>query len=149
MPRLAALRSALGRSRSESSTDAARLLPSPSPGRAALLSLPLLRGRVRVGALSAEVFAHLGGAGAAGATKPGKLPGILDRPQQAVVGLRHAGLKSCPSQWRDHQGDDPPAGSIRAASGICAPLIPGDEQDAAVSVRGRVDDSRNVLAEPG
>src|ERR1700737_1464127 len=53
---------------------------------------------------SAKVFAHLGGAGTAGTAQPRQVPGILNRPQQAVVSLRHTGLKSRPSEWRNNEG---------------------------------------------
>src|SRR5207247_9271294 len=83
---------------------------------------------------SAKVFAHLRRAGATGAAEPGKAPGILDRPKQAVVGLLHRGLKSGPCQGRDHQGGDPAASGIRAASGVGAALVPGDEQNHVAAV---------------
>src|ERR1700694_4814738 len=97
---------------------------------------------------SAKVLAHRHGAGTAGAAQPGHTPGILDRPQEAVVGLRDARLKSCPSYRRDHQRDNPSTGGVRAASGIGAPFVPGDEENAAVTERRRVQDGGNLLAEP-
>src|SRR2546427_6526070 len=89
---------------------------------------------------SAKVFAHLGGTGTAGAAKAGQVPGILDRPQQTVVGLLHAGLKPGAPEWRDHQGRDSSTGSVGAASDIGASLIPCDEENAAVTEGGRVED---------
>src|SRR5438094_2061363 len=87
-----------------------------------------------VSPMSAKVFAHLRRAGTTGAAEPGKTPGILDRPKQAVVGLLHGGLKSGPCQGRDHQGGDPAASGIRAASRVGAGLVPGDEQNAVAAV---------------
>src|SRR5437763_514576 len=101
-----------------------------------------------VSALSAKVFAHLRRAGATGAAEPGKAPGILDRPKKAVVGLLHGGLKSGPCQGRDHQGGNPAASGIRAASGVGAALVPGDEQNPVAEVGGRVEDGGELLTKP-
>src|SRR5712691_10869192 len=98
--------------------------------------------------MSAKVFAHLGSTGTAGATKARQVPGILDRPQQAVVGLLHAGLKPGASEGRDHQGGDSSTGGVGAASGIGAPFIPRYEENAAVTEGSRVEDGGNLLAQP-
>src|SRR5207249_4944167 len=101
-----------------------------------------------VSPMSAKVFAHLRRASATGAAESGKAPGILDRPQQAVVGLLHRGLESGPGQGRDHEGGNPATGGIRAAPGVGASLVPGYEQNAVAAVRGRIEDGGNLPAEP-
>src|ERR1700737_639864 len=111
----------------------------------AKLRCPTLRWRLPL----AKVFGHRHGAGATRAAKPRQVPGVLDGLQQAVMGFRHAGLKSCPRQRRDHQRGDSATGGIRAASNICAPFIPRDEKNATVKERGRVEDGWNLAAEPG
>ena len=63
--------------------------------------------------------------------------------------LGDAGLESGPSQRRDHQGDDAPAGGIRAAPGVRAAFIPRDEQRPTVAECRRVEDGGHLVAEPG
>src|SRR6266849_2487108 len=77
-----------------------------------------------------------------------EIEAVLNRPQQAVVILRNFRTESADRFRGDDQGGHVPTPGITAATGVGRPLIPGDEEDAAIAERRRSGDGGNDALQP-